>query len=1546
MRSISRKEITRWFNGGNTTVVNGGGGSGSGGSGGSGSAEYAAEAGHALRANEANHATTADEATNAVHAESATDLDNDSPVYNKFLRKDVADEASGLIGFLQGLWVGTREADPEHEGETILTKTIEAFTNGLLKVKSFIVNDLFGITSDGDATLRDITGRNATLTGNATVTGQVQAANLIAQVLNGTAFSTNGYFHGQDFMAGLGFGVETDANGRARLQTDDLYVLGRMIVNTLNIREVSYIGGSYLLTPAASTVEDVLPLYTADSDQRDTSKWSTEGSGTVVGYRLLWIADDGTTGTMNFWQQGDQAFCQTFNITQPGQYQTATNHFWWRLVCRVGQTTINNKTYHYADVANIQSVNIFDSQGRQLPIGDPRSLAGMGVGDYQGNVTVPEAGDKAVMLGSQINTDRQGAVQITAEGDASIGIYDGINNYNALNTHQIHFFSKNIVKMSSLRFEWTTADGKSTPPTVYRGEWQLDIYGNPPVSSWGDEWDYMDGRWTCVIPNGETTTEAPGTTAVNWITSSGQTGPAGDSYRDVSAFTKSVLAPATPTTTTYPPLPAGWTAAPENLVTSKWHSMFTMIETDPVGHPGEYGGFNAYNAQSLPDGLYWVRTRISFSITNDTDSIQFQLMINSHQYFYLYIYMMAPDTSAESCMSSDQTTITSYYDMLSTNGVQGVSLKTILLTGLSAGDHFIEVISPNYGTYNYDTGWRFFGASSGAYYDPFAIGTPSTWCSMAMFKNGVIETGTTWSTPAVWNGKDGRDGAVGATGATGAQGPTGENAAIYAINPIANTVVLKNNVYIPQVVSATYNVSRDGESVSGTFFMTKSLDGGAESSYAPGSNLTPGTDFQNGVRFLLYETVDGQNILRDSESIPLLKDGVDGLGSFVMDLTNEMSSVNVDENNHPTTTGQNVATGVKIYYGTTLITGATFSLTDNNGNSIPEGNTYSTAGMRYKLTNGVITVYFSQAATIDGKKEITIQATFTYNNQQQVMEKVLTVNGFKPGAEGPQGPAGITVLPEPSSVIINQSETDPSSYGLPIYIYFSVKQGNTDITYSITNTYFKDENGVIMGNISAEGSSSVPQYLYLSSLLASTINNKKTRGTITCRVTPTGGGYVDVRIPVALNYLGTFKSTVVNDVMTNVASSLWTNVTDKGTYTTIADFGSYVYGSKQLLLSLNSQVNEYTTDIAELQMTSKLISLEVTGTSGNLFNNPSMERDDGNTSSAYFPADWETDYLSYIYVNNGEIGFNGYKPIYASKGNFYQKVGSRLKTGTWHTLTFFIKGGSNSTSSNNISVQSSGIGLNSQVYVYRDGVQYEKQSGLNVLIPLSTSYERHTITFLTSSSINSDAYIRFKYNNKSFYIHTPRLVSMKTGGIDVAAGVVDITADNFRVTNNAGEQTLGLDANGNLALTGTVYAKNLYHNVQVTGYSTISSYSENITMADMVIIAMPAPSGSARFYLTLKLPNPSDYPGKVITLIGANPASDYIYIYLQYGSTTDIPTIWGYSGIGNQANLKYMHEIVVISYNNNGNYEWRVAKWTEADANGYNTLHDVLKGYV
>lgn len=53
-------------------------------------------------ADEAGHAVNAD---NAIHADRAHDVDEDSPVYDRFLRKDVADKAEGYITFASGITV-------------------------------------------------------------------------------------------------------------------------------------------------------------------------------------------------------------------------------------------------------------------------------------------------------------------------------------------------------------------------------------------------------------------------------------------------------------------------------------------------------------------------------------------------------------------------------------------------------------------------------------------------------------------------------------------------------------------------------------------------------------------------------------------------------------------------------------------------------------------------------------------------------------------------------------------------------------------------------------------------------------------------------------------------------------------------------------------------------------------------------------------------------------------------------------------------------------------------------------------------------------------------------------------------------------------------------------------------------------------------------------------------------------------------------------------------------------------------------------------------
>lgn len=380
----------------------------------------------------------------------------------RYLRKDKADTAKGIITFTKGLV------------SVVAAWLKEGFSLGN--------DDTYNVQGTGDAHLRDTgvrnlnVSQNATVTGNATVEGNEEVAGtnsafvIIAKVLGDIAYKTKDFVTAVG-MIGKGFGVTTDADGKATLQTDDLLVLGRMIVNSLNIREVTYIGGTYLLTPAGSTVAKVMPLYSTGTPT-DTRTWRTYGSGTIVGYRVLWKADDGTTYTMNYWQPGDQAFCQTFNITEPGEYTNAENRRYWRMVCRVGQSTITESDgsttkWHYCDLANIASVYLYDSDNNAITNVRTGGTAFPGFeGSLATSHSVPAEGDKVVCLGSQAQVNRQGAIQLTAEGTSSMGIYDGINDFKAISNYEIHFMSKEQVRMTANKFFWKSGNTLETQESV------------------------------------------------------------------------------------------------------------------------------------------------------------------------------------------------------------------------------------------------------------------------------------------------------------------------------------------------------------------------------------------------------------------------------------------------------------------------------------------------------------------------------------------------------------------------------------------------------------------------------------------------------------------------------------------------------------------------------------------------------------------------------------------------------------------------------------------------------------------------------------------------------------------------------------------------------------------------------------------------------------------------------------------------------------------------------------------------------------------------
>ena len=423
---------------GSTVISGSGSASGGSGSGGGGTADYASEAGHAQ---------TADEATTAA---TATNLDANSTDWSKIMRKDIAQTAAEVITFAKGI-----------------ISTLKSYFNGGIEVTGGTKTDSLNAT--GNATI----GGNAEVTGTSKVGAHVVENNSLimgSQSIWGTLdVDGNAEFDGNvtaaqmiassfknpDFaaavnMIGKGFGVNVDANGNATLQTDNLLVLGRMIVNALNIREVTYIGGTYFLTTASSEVARVSKLY-ANNNPSDSRYWQGGGS-ILVGYRVMWKADDGTTATMNYWKQGDMALCQTFNFADPSDYSTAENRYYKRLVARVGQVTVSGETFHYADLANISTVNLWDDQGNQLQT-DAGSYDFVGY-DQSVWLNTPAEGDKIVQCGSQCDTTRQGAIVISAEGEASMGIYDDINDYSALSNFEVHWLSKTAVRMNAAKFFW------------------------------------------------------------------------------------------------------------------------------------------------------------------------------------------------------------------------------------------------------------------------------------------------------------------------------------------------------------------------------------------------------------------------------------------------------------------------------------------------------------------------------------------------------------------------------------------------------------------------------------------------------------------------------------------------------------------------------------------------------------------------------------------------------------------------------------------------------------------------------------------------------------------------------------------------------------------------------------------------------------------------------------------------------------------------------------------------------------------------------------
>lgn len=221
-----------------------------------------------------------------------------------YLSKIEDDTARGYIKFLKGIGIG--------DG-------YEVTQNGDATLRSVTIGDNYGVDSEGNGRLNDAEMRTATLD---------RAHDPESSVADRT------------IIGGKGFDLYMGDDGKSHLYVDYLTARMKAYFAELEVRKVSYSGGTVLYSNAGSTIAMVNYMFGEDGE-------------TVVAYKCYCVADDGTTKTQNWWKPGMMALSQTFNV-KAGTTENASNRYYWRLCIDAGQETLEDgRLYDWVMLSNV-----------------------------------------------------------------------------------------------------------------------------------------------------------------------------------------------------------------------------------------------------------------------------------------------------------------------------------------------------------------------------------------------------------------------------------------------------------------------------------------------------------------------------------------------------------------------------------------------------------------------------------------------------------------------------------------------------------------------------------------------------------------------------------------------------------------------------------------------------------------------------------------------------------------------------------------------------------------------------------------------------------------------------------------------------------------------------------------------------------------------------------------------------------------------------------------------------------------------------------------
>lgn len=279
-----------------------------------------------------------------------------------------------------------------------------------------------------------------------------------------------------------GFAIKQRSDGKFQMLLTDLIVWGKAIFNTLLIRELSYVGGNIVLSPAAGKISYIKEVL-------------SETTNELIGWKCYLLADDGTTATINSFKVEDQVRCKTFNIA-PGVYENVSNKDYWRIVTKV----------------STENEVITDTEGHELYDGKKFAWIQIAKENCMEGSDNPAVGDTIVLMGNRSDRSRQHLLMMETEGDSAptFTMYRGINSY-SLKGKSIFDVGFNGINIVSKYYHITTVDGEKIWIPVYRGDWKEGT-----EYSYYDEVTWLGTRWLCISPEGQTTTDEPSEDSPYW----------------------------------------------------------------------------------------------------------------------------------------------------------------------------------------------------------------------------------------------------------------------------------------------------------------------------------------------------------------------------------------------------------------------------------------------------------------------------------------------------------------------------------------------------------------------------------------------------------------------------------------------------------------------------------------------------------------------------------------------------------------------------------------------------------------------------------------------------------------------------------------------------------------------------------------------------------------------------------------------------------------------------------------------------------------------